>query len=101
VTLRRAGDPIEGCATRAFIALFRKRPQRLPARSVGVAGDGRTYADTAAIRCHYRRFRDRGSARLFYDICWPAPAILVNEVGGVNRRLHKFSRPYHRMGVDA
>jgi GMP synthase (glutamine-hydrolysing) len=58
----------------------------LPVRSVGVMGDGRTYADTIALRAVTTDdFMTADWARLPYDFLARASNRIVNEVSGVNR----------------
>ena len=64
----------------------------LPVRSVGVMGDGRTYADTAAIRAVTTDdFMTADWARLPYDVLARVSNRIVNEVGGVNRVVYDVS----------
>ena len=64
----------------------------LPVRSVGVMGDGRTYADTAAIRAVTTDdFMTADWARLPYDVLARASNRIVNEVAGVNRVVYDVS----------
>ena len=63
---------------------FRRRsPCCCPCGSVGVMGDGRTYADTiAAARRYHRRFYDRGRACLPFELIARVSNRIVNEVSG-------------------
>lgn len=58
----------------------------LPVQSVGVMGDGRTYAETIALRAiSTDDFMTADWARLPYDLLATVSARIVNEVEGVNR----------------
>ncbi len=64
----------------------------LPVRSVGVMGDGRTYADTAAIRAVTTDdFMTADWARLPYDVLARVSNRIVNEVAGINRVVYDVS----------
>jgi GMP synthase (glutamine-hydrolysing) len=64
----------------------------LPIRSVGVMGDGRTYADTIALRAVTTDdFMTADWARLPYDLLARISNRLVNEVQGVNRVVYDVS----------
>jgi len=81
--LRAAG--LYRSVSQAFVVL-------LPVRSVGVMGDGRTYADTAAIRAVTTDdFMTADWARLPYDVLARASNRIVNEVAGVNRVVYDVS----------
>ncbi len=58
----------------------------LPVQSVGVMGDGRTYAETIALRAiSTDDFMTADWARLPYDLLATVSTRIVNEVEGVNR----------------
>ncbi len=81
--LRAAG--LYRAVSQAFVVL-------LPVRSVGVMGDGRTYADTAAIRAVTTDdFMTADWARLPYDVLARISNRIVNEVPGVNRVVYDVS----------
>ena len=81
--LRAAG--LYRSVSQAFVVL-------LPVRSVGVMGDGRTYADTAAIRAVTTDdFMTADWARLPYDVLARVSNRIVNEVAGVNRVVYDVS----------
>ncbi len=64
----------------------------LPVRSVGVMGDGRTYADTIALRAVTTDdFMTADWARLPTDLLARASNRIVNEVPGVNRVVYDIS----------
>jgi GMP synthase (glutamine-hydrolysing) len=64
----------------------------LPVRSVGVMGDGRTYADTIALRAVTTDdFMTADWARLSYDLLALISNRIVNEVPGVNRVVYDVS----------
>jgi GMP synthase (glutamine-hydrolysing) len=64
----------------------------LPVRSVGVMGDGRTYADTIALRAVTTDdFMTADWARLPSDLLARASNRIVNEVPGVNRVVYDIS----------
>jgi GMP synthase (glutamine-hydrolysing) len=64
----------------------------LPVRSVGVMGDGRTYADTIALRAVTTDdFMTADWARLPYDLIARASNRIVNEVPAVNRVVYDVS----------
>jgi GMP synthase (glutamine-hydrolysing) len=93
-TLRRA-DAIFLEELRA-VGLYRSVSQAfmvlLPVRSVGVMGDGRTYADTAAIRAVTTDdFMTADWARLPYEVLARISNRIVNEVPGVNRVVYDVS----------
>ena len=74
-----------GAASQAFAVL-------LPVRSVGVMGDGRTYADTIALRAVTTDdFMTADWARLPYDVLGRGSNRIVNEVPGVNRVVYDVS----------
>jgi len=80
----RAAD-LYRAASQAFAVL-------LPVRSVGVMGDGRTYADTIALRAVTTDdFMTADWARLPYDLLARASNRIVNEVPGVNRVVYDIS----------
>ena len=64
----------------------------LPVRSVGVMGDGRTYADTIALRAVTTDdFMTADWARLPYELLARISNRIVNEVSGVNRVVYDVS----------
>jgi GMP synthase (glutamine-hydrolysing) len=64
----------------------------LPVRSVGVMGDGRTYAHVVALRAVTTDdFMTADWARLPYDLLAQASNRIVNEVPGVNRVVYDIS----------
>ncbi|MBM4459147.1 MAG: glutamine-hydrolyzing GMP synthase [Chloroflexi bacterium] len=64
----------------------------LPVRSVGVMGDGRTYADTIGLRAVTTDdFMTANWARLPYDLIAHISNRIVNEVPGVNRVVYDVS----------
>ena len=64
----------------------------LPVRSVGVMGDGRTYADVLALRAVTTDdFMTADWARLPYDLLAQVSSRIVNEVDGVNRVVYDVS----------
>ena len=64
----------------------------LPVRSVGVMGDGRTYANTLALRAVTTDdFMTADWARLPYDLLARVSSRIVNEVPGVNRVVYDIS----------
>ncbi len=64
----------------------------LPVRSVGVMGDGRTYADALALRAVVTDdFMTADWARLPYDLLARVSNRIVNEVAGVNRVVYDIS----------
>jgi GMP synthase (glutamine-hydrolysing) len=64
----------------------------LPVRSVGVMGDGRTYANAIALRAVTTDdFMTADWARLPYDLLAQASNRIVNEVPGVNRVVYDIS----------
>ncbi len=64
----------------------------LPVRSVGVMGDGRTYANTLALRAVTTDdFMTADWARLPYDLLARVSSRIVNEVDGVNRVVYDIS----------
>ncbi len=89
-------------ADRIFLAelreagLYRKTSQvfcvLLPVKSVGVMGDGRTYANTIALRAVTTDdFMTADWARLPYDLLAHISNRIVNEVDGVNRVVYDIS----------
>ena len=64
----------------------------LPVRSVGVMGDGRTYADTIGLRAVTTDdFMTADWAHLPYDLLGRASNRIVNEAPGVNRVVYDIS----------
>ncbi|EFO81148.1 bifunctional GMP synthase/glutamine amidotransferase protein [Oscillochloris trichoides DG-6] len=64
----------------------------LPVQSVGVMGDGRTYADTIAIRAITTEdYMTADWARLPYDLLARVSSRIVNEISGVNRVVYDIS----------
>lgn len=64
----------------------------LPVRSVGVMGDGRTYANVIALRAVTTDdFMTADWARLPYDLLARISSRIVNEVAGVNRVVYDIS----------
>lgn len=64
----------------------------LPVRSVGVMGDGRTYASALALRAVTTDdFMTADWARLPYDLLAHTSSRIVNEVPGVNRVVYDIS----------
>jgi GMP synthase (glutamine-hydrolysing) len=64
----------------------------LPVRSVGVMGDGRTYANTLALRAVTTDdFMTADWARLPYDLLAQVSNRIVNEVAAVNRVVYDIS----------
>jgi GMP synthase (glutamine-hydrolysing) len=64
----------------------------LPIRSVGVMGDGRTYASVLALRAVTSDdFMTADWARLPYDLLAHVSSRIVNEVDGVNRVVYDIS----------
>lgn len=81
--LRQAG--LYRAVSQAFAVL-------LPVRSVGVMGDGRTYADTIGLRAVTTDdFMTADWAHLPYDLLARASNRIVNEVPGVNRVVYDIS----------
>jgi GMP synthase (glutamine-hydrolysing) len=64
----------------------------LPVQSVGVMGDGRTYADVVALRAVTTDdFMTADWARLPYDLLARISNRIVNEVPGINRVVYDIS----------
>jgi GMP synthase (glutamine-hydrolysing) len=81
--LRTAG--LERATQQAFAVL-------LPVQSVGVMGDGRTYADVIALRAVTTEdFMTADWARLPDEVLARASSRIVNEVAGVNRVVYDIS----------
>ncbi|MGI8658412.1 MAG: glutamine-hydrolyzing GMP synthase [Candidatus Limnocylindria bacterium] len=93
-TLREADwiviDEIKGAGL--YRSLWQSFAILTPVRSVGVMGDGRTYANVVAIRAVTS---DDGMtadwARLPYDVLAKISSRIVNEVSGVNRVVYDIS----------
>ena len=93
-TLRRA-DAIFMAELRAA-GLYRATQQAfavlLPVQSVGVMGDGRTYADTIALRAVTTEdYMTADWARLPYELLAKVSGRIVNEVPGINRVVYDLS----------
>lgn len=74
-----AAGLLRGATAQAFAVL-------LPVKSVGVMGDGRSYAETLALRAVATDdFMTADWARLPYDLLAKVSARIVNEVQGINR----------------
>lgn len=79
------GADLYRMASQAFAVL-------LPVRSVGVMGDGRTYANVLALRAVTTDdFMTADWARLPYDLLARISSRIVNEVDGVNRVVYDIS----------
>jgi GMP synthase (glutamine-hydrolysing) len=93
-TLRRA-DAIfleELRAAGLYRAVSQAFAVLLPVRSVGVMGDGRTYADTVGLRAVTTDdFMTADWAHLPYDLLGRISNRIVNEVPGVNRVVYDIS----------
>ncbi|MGC8779677.1 MAG: glutamine-hydrolyzing GMP synthase [Anaerolineae bacterium] len=93
-TLRRA-DAIfleELRAAGLYRAVAQAFAVLLPVRSVGVMGDGRTYADTIALRAVTTDdFMTADWAHLPYELLGRVSNRIVNEVPGVNRVVYDIS----------
>jgi GMP synthase (glutamine-hydrolysing) len=64
----------------------------LPVQSVGVMGDGRTYADTIALRAITTEdYMTADWARLPFELLAKVSSRIVNEVPGVNRVVYDIS----------
>src|SRR4029079_18368077 len=64
----------------------------LPAQSVGVMGDARTYEDAIAVRCvNTEDFMTADWSRLPYDLLARISTRIINEVKGVNRVTYDIS----------
>lgn len=91
----RAADAIFMAELRAA-GLYRATQQAfavlLPIQSVGVMGDGRTYADVAALRAVTTEdYMTADWARLPADLLARVSSRIVNEVPGVNRVVYDIS----------
>jgi GMP synthase (glutamine-hydrolysing) len=96
----RAADAIF-CQELAEAGLLRQREEQgtaqsfavlLPVRSVGVMGDGRTYANVVALRAVTTDdFMTADWARLPYDLLGRISNRIVNEVAGINRVVYDLS----------
>jgi len=74
-----------GKSSQAFAVL-------LPVRSVGVMGDGRTYAHVLALRCvQTDDFMTADWSHLPYDLLARVSSRIINEVRGVNRVVYDIS----------
>jgi len=75
----RAADMLREDTSQCFAVL-------LPVKSVGVMGDGRTYAETVVLRAiSTDDFMTADWSRIPYDLLAKVSARIVNEVEGVNR----------------
>jgi len=64
----------------------------LPVRSVGVMGDGRTYANVLALRCvQTDDFMTADWSQLPYELLARVSSRIINEVRGVNRVVYDIS----------
>jgi GMP synthase (glutamine-hydrolysing) len=79
-------------AARLYRAVSQAFAVLLPVRSVGVMGDGRTYADTVALRAVTTDdFMTADWARLPEDLLARVSNRIVNEVPGINRVVYDIS----------
>jgi GMP synthase (glutamine-hydrolysing) len=85
----RAADVVIDEEIRAaglYEAIWQSFGVLLPVRSVGVMGDGRTYAETLAVRAvHSKDGMTADWVPLPYDLLGRISSRIVNEVAGVNR----------------
>src|SRR5262249_17869445 len=74
-----------GKSSQAFAVL-------LPVRSVGVMGDGRTYADVLPLRCvNTNDFMTADWTHLPYELLAKVSNRIINEVKGINRVVYDVS----------
>jgi GMP synthase (glutamine-hydrolysing) len=85
----RAADVVIDEEIRAaglYEAIWQSFGVLLPVRSVGVMGDGRTYAETLAVRAvHSKDGMTADWVPLPYDLLGRISSRIVNEVKGINR----------------